>query len=317
MYPATQNLDFDSLESMCAAAATWDWGLDFIQLDGGICKSRFQRVDGEVASALRLEVGRRILQRGEAPPGLITFGIAANCIGDMSWNIRDVDSAMLLEFATGSEFEGISSSGFVCYTMNFTPEKLAAVAEIHGINVCVDQLGVIDRVTPIDRNYAPQFLRVLDQVFRQPAADSSGLRALLDDCVPVMLLTALEEARRRSGTSFSTTNIGGFKVARDYLEAMIGEPLNLNDLSKVSGLNIRTLQRSFRRYLDVTPREYLRVFRLKRAREDLLAIGTLDSVSGIALRNGFTHLGRFSAEYRHQFGELPSQTLRRSYRAAL
>jgi AraC family transcriptional regulator, ethanolamine operon transcriptional activator len=35
------------------------------------------------------------------------------------------------------------------------------------------------------------------------------------------------------------------------------------------------------------------------------------AVQDIAARWGFWHLGEFSADYKHQFGELPSATLRR------
>ncbi|MFP5477787.1 MAG: helix-turn-helix domain-containing protein, partial [Gammaproteobacteria bacterium] len=34
-------------------------------------------------------------------------------------------------------------------------------------------------------------------------------------------------------------------------------------------------------------------------------------VAGVALRWGFGHLGRFSADYRARFGEYPSETVRR------
>jgi transcriptional regulator GlxA family with amidase domain len=34
-------------------------------------------------------------------------------------------------------------------------------------------------------------------------------------------------------------------------------------------------------------------------------------VTTVALRHGFTHLGRFSAYYQSAFGELPRTTLRR------
>jgi AraC-like DNA-binding protein len=36
-----------------------------------------------------------------------------------------------------------------------------------------------------------------------------------------------------------------------------------------------------------------------------------ETVGDVAMRHGFTHLGRFSVEYRRRFGEAPSATLAR------
>ena len=48
------------------------------------------------------------------------------------------------------------------------------------------------------------------------------------------------------------------------------------------------------------------------ARRELVAAHpSSHSVAKIALRNGFTHLGRFSVEFRERFGESPKQTLTR------
>ena len=44
--------------------------------------------------------------------------------------------------------------------------------------------------------------------------------------------------------------------------------------------------------------------------QDLVAGGSAsDSVTRIALDNGFSHLGRFSVDYRDHFGESPRETL--------
>jgi adenylate cyclase len=51
---------------------------------------------------------------------------------------------------------------------------------------------------------------------------------------------------------------------------------------------------------------------LARARQQFLAADAQASVTSIAMASGFNQLGRFSALYRRQFGELPSQTLQAS-----
>jgi AraC family ethanolamine operon transcriptional activator len=60
----------------------------------------------------------------------------------------------------------------------------------------------------------------------------------------------------------------------------------------------------------MSPHAYLKAQRLNRVREDLKsALGDAGTVAAIAQRWGFWHTGNFAADYRRQFGELPSQTL--------
>ena len=57
---------------------------------------------------------------------------------------------------------------------------------------------------------------------------------------------------------------------------------------------------------------YLQQVRLGRAHEALRAADpTRVTVSSIAHRWGFAHLGRFASAYRVKFGQSPSETLRR------
>ncbi|WP_396426479.1 helix-turn-helix domain-containing protein [Leucobacter luti] len=61
-----------------------------------------------------------------------------------------------------------------------------------------------------------------------------------------------------------------------------------------------------------TPTALLREAQLRHAHTLLEAADPLrETVTGIAQRAGFTHLGRFSTEYRRRFAESPGDTLRR------
>lgn len=100
------------------------------------------------------------------------------------------------------------------------------------------------------------------------------------------------------------------KQAREFIEAHYREAVHLEDLCRVTGVGLRTLQRSFREYFDLTVREYLKTLRLDAAHRDLAtAHPEQDLVTTIAMQHGFTHLGRFSVEFRERFGESPSETL--------
>ena len=104
--------------------------------------------------------------------------------------------------------------------------------------------------------------------------------------------------------------------ALDWLRGHLSEPVQLDRLAEVSGVAPRTLERHFREFLGTTPLGWTRRMRLARARQALLHAGPEDTVTDIALSNGFAQLGRFAAEYRRAFGELPSRTIRVSERAS-
>jgi AraC-like DNA-binding protein len=98
---------------------------------------------------------------------------------------------------------------------------------------------------------------------------------------------------------------------QDYLQAHAHEPVRVEALADIAGVSLRSLYAGFKDFCGVSPMQYLRDLRLDRARADLLAGNAAGNVAGVALRWGFAHMGRFSAEYKARFGEYPSQTLHR------
>jgi len=76
---------------------------------------------------------------------------------------------------------------------------------------------------------------------------------------------------------------------------------------KELGVSIRVLEYTCKSLFDVSPQRYLTCWRLHCARRDIRI--RAGSVTDIALKWGFSHLGRFSIAYRELFGERPSETL--------
>jgi adenylate cyclase len=74
----------------------------------------------------------------------------------------------------------------------------------------------------------------------------------------------------------------------------------------------RTLLKQFQKFVGLPPLTYLRRLRLNAARSKLADPDSKNSVADVAIGCGFAHLGRFSTEYRHAFGELPSATRQRA-----
>ena len=73
--------------------------------------------------------------------------------------------------------------------------------------------------------------------------------------------------------------------------------------------SLSRLERAFREVFGVSPHRLLMLRRLAAVRRELLRADAGTSVTDVATRWGFFHLGRFSQEYRLMYGERPSQTL--------
>lgn len=86
--------------------------------------------------------------------------------------------------------------------------------------------------------------------------------------------------------------------------------LTVGELAARLGVSTRSLERSFRDDLGVSPTSHLRDRRLDRARTHLEMAPPSVSVTDVAVSLGFFHTGRFARYYRARFGQSPSATRR-------
>gem|GEM_PF-1964009 len=97
--------------------------------------------------------------------------------------------------------------------------------------------------------------------------------------------------------------------AEAFLLDHIAERITVDDVAQAAGMSVRGLQGAFQRIHGVSPLFYLKGIRLLLAREQLES-GEAESVAAVARSVGLTHLGRFAASYKAEFGELPGDALR-------
>jgi AraC-like DNA-binding protein len=112
------------------------------------------------------------------------------------------------------------------------------------------------------------------------------------------------DALRQPATSCRPRHV---KIAIDAMHERPEDPHTTASLAQLAGVGVRNLQAGFRRHLGIAPMAYLRQLRLSRAHDDLRT-GRAGTIGEAARRWGFAHLGRFAADYRAKYGELPSRS---------
>jgi AraC-like DNA-binding protein len=106
------------------------------------------------------------------------------------------------------------------------------------------------------------------------------------------------------------------KAAEEVIREQLADTPSTGKLAAAVGVSPKALRRVFVETKGITPTRYLRKLRFQRVRCDLQNARPRETVTDIALKWGFNHLGRFSVEYRREFSESPSQTLRASHLGA-
>ena len=100
------------------------------------------------------------------------------------------------------------------------------------------------------------------------------------------------------------------RAAEEYIRANAHEAVTVTDLVSVAGLGPRGLRAAFKKYHGCTPLQYLRSVRMECARKELRDGGPGTTVTGVAMKWGFAHFGRFATAYKRRYGESPNNTLR-------
>ncbi len=102
------------------------------------------------------------------------------------------------------------------------------------------------------------------------------------------------------------------KVLRveDYLRSNASRRVAFASIAQTENISLRGLEALFHKYRGYSPSDFLKRTRLKMARESIQKADGR-SITSIALDSGFTRMGAFAHDYRVQFDEPPSTTLRR------
>ena len=126
-----------------------------------------------------------------------------------------------------------------------------------------------------------------------------------------LLMTAAHQYGEELALPVAAAGDSAVRTARAYMEANADKPITVTDIARASGIGVRGLQQGFQKSVEMTPLQYLRQVRLRRAHRALLtAEAGTTTVGKVAGQWGFLHQGRFATQYRERYGVQPGETLR-------
>ncbi len=277
------------------------------QLGQGVFRSDLVARSAERVHLLSCRINKAVSMSLKPTVGMVGFLLARSANGQYSASGENVANDKLLVLPNGSgtdivtpDLAGadaifVSESRFIemiealCPTF-IRPERMAVIegnaAQLHALRKAMIRIVC-------DPDFEPHH-GLVSNLF---AATIAWMGNSSSHAVPEDLL--VNGARTRTA-----------KLAQEFIQEHYRGDVHIEDLCRVTGIGVRTLQRCFREYFNMTITDYLNTARLNSVHRELAAAHpSQESVTEIALRHGFTHLGRFSVKFREHFGESPSATL--------
>ena len=306
------NQEFRDTELLSRAVG---WDLDFRQIDHGPLCARALLFGHTGIAVLRVDFDRSFHQIGCPPPGVLTFGLPDKESGVLRWSGIETPPGVLINFNYEKMLDCVSPAPFGGFVLSFNEEVLRSASAKLGFDP-----GLIDDIRS-HRFWPPrgdehqqlrQTLRALEKVV---VDDGDYGLELWQEVFNSDLAVSIVRILVKDSSTPKVTGPAFRSAAMSRAMGILGDhnqfPINIEALCTMVGASWATLQRAFVQEFGVTPSSYIKSRRLAAVQSELIKKGPKALISDVANRWGFWHMGGFAADYRKQFGELPSETLRR------
>jgi len=305
--------NFNDFDEFAHAIQAWD--LDFRQLDGGASNIDLFQATCDKSLLTNTKLNRHFDQLGSAPPGNWTFALFSEQSSPFVWREQEVSNSTIVVCKPDSEIDCVSRPGFEVFTISYPEEYLNEVIANLGLpelkNLVKDSDNFTCSLPELSevRRQLHQMIGLINS--RQFQISNTSFIKKLDVELSEQILLTVAKALPSKNISANLRN-QAIKLIKEYLDEFPQEPVTVSRLCSIAGVSERTLQYAFLEHYGVSPKTFLKNFRLNCVRREFKKRHHATTrVNDVASLWGFWHMGQFAADYRKLFGELPSETLQR------
>lgn len=308
-----QNRNFEDVDEFSEFSRGWD--LEIRQLDRGRFHGSRRLITCGPIQLSHVSYNRRVEILASPQAGTRTFGIHLS--QPARWCRREPSAGDIQAHPGGAEVEVTIPPDYDAYTLTVAEDYFREFNEQMG----TPELAKIGRKAE-EASCQPWQMKKLYCALGKVIDGLAGSTRLPD--YPQLsqepmhkCLRLLCETLASSQPSRSIPDAGlrskAVKRAKDYIASYADEPPTIADLCHAAEASERTLHYGFLQEFGVTPKAYIKAYRLNAAMRGLrISDPSAIKVADIANRWGFWHMGQFAADYRAMFDELPSEALRKN-----
>ena len=302
------------IEEQGQAARPWE--IVHRQMSPGNFRASTEYVRFNGILCYRQHWARRTLVKGATPSGFLTLGCSYTPETHVQWCGLELDTQNFALAHSASEIEYVIPENsdhwwlLIPYDVllrhiNHAPRESKLFGDTRHL-VCDPESGrVLAAWIPDMIEKYRLHPELLEQEQERKRLESKLLKMILQ-CANSDVSDAQDISPHKRNLVFCR--------ALEFAEGLLSDlPITVPEFAEEVGVSQRVLEVIFNEKLGITPKKFLRRFRLNQAYRELLSVPgkKFSTVTEVAFRYGFTELGRFAVEYKRMFGESPSTTLTR------
>jgi AraC family ethanolamine operon transcriptional activator len=255
---------------------------------------------------------QQLRQTCAAWPRSVWFGIPDMADGLMSMGGKQLSSQAVCIRDGGAEFDLLTAPDFDLFGVVVDRERFAShLSETRHLDL--DRLLLQGDVRDMAPGRKEHLCRRLANILSDANSCASDEDSVLDLQGRIFeALAGVLTSQDSRPMAVSRTRIQHQQIVDKLRQRVLGRPdapPNIAELCEQLHISRRALQNCVEDVTGLPPLAYVRCLRLNEVRR-LLRSNTARPISCIAYDWGFSHLSQFAQDYRRQFGELPSETLR-------
>jgi len=254
------------------------------------------------------EINRKVLQLGTGIPGFITFTIW-DPKTVFTWKRHEMKKGMI-GVIWNNEHQSVTGSGFKGLPISVDEHFFTKLCQIKGHPELIDKL-IKEELLHVDESKLEELRQLV--LFAIQVTDLSEKVALelIENKLISLLIDCLTSTLPEKPSDDLTHS--KFSKVVDYIHDDIVNVTSLHQICERTNIPERTIRRLIRKKYDMSPKKYLTALRLNEVRKMLKMDKEKCTLIKISSEYNFWHMGQFSRDYKKLFGELPSETLRKSH----
>jgi AraC family transcriptional regulator, ethanolamine operon transcriptional activator len=305
---------FSDIDEQAAQYSGYDQR--YQQLSRGPFEGRFSSFNFGDDLNIHFETTNRALaQSASTPPGRYGACVLTQDSPPCALNAETLAQDHVVHCPENKSLEGKTPEGATIYCLDISCDILPDDgSEMRLVGVLKDASRSKELRELIQA--ALSTLTTLGTISAYPAVIQNFKSSLVD--LLFQMTTELTERSRRETRPYNRTrSLQVFRRAREYIHHGLADGLSIVDLCKETSVSRRSLECVFQSVIGIGPVNYIRILQLNLIRRDLMSDTSAgESIGVIAARHGVWHWSRFSQYYGMLFGELPSETRRRTAKSA-